>query len=51
MLLLVASAHEALSQPNDRIEVAGQSIFMSGGNVAWVNFARDIGPTNTNLTV
>ena len=49
MLLLVASAHEALSQPNDRIEVAGQSIFMSGGNVAWVNFARDIGPTNTNL--
>lgn len=37
------------AQPGDRIEVAGQQIFMSGGNVAWVNYARDIGPVPTNF--
>lgn len=40
---------DGISQPDNRIEVAGQRIFMSGGNVAWVNFARDIGPVPTNL--
>ena len=49
ILLIVASAHDVFSQPKDRIEVAGQRIFMSGGNVAWVNYARDIGPVPTNL--
>ncbi len=27
----------------------GQELWVSGGNVAWVNFARDIGPGATNL--
>lgn len=34
---------------NNRIEVAGQPLFISGANVAWIDFARDIGPGNTRL--
>ncbi|MFA7288185.1 MAG: T9SS type A sorting domain-containing protein [Melioribacteraceae bacterium] len=32
-----------------RIDYNGQQVFLSGSNVAWVNFAADIGPGNTNL--
>ncbi|MCK9280064.1 MAG: discoidin domain-containing protein [Melioribacteraceae bacterium] len=32
-----------------RIEFNGQQLFLSGSNVAWVNFARDIGPGNNNI--
>ena len=37
---------------NDRTDISfnNQSLFLSGGNVAWVNFARDIGPGTTNLS-
>ncbi len=37
------------AQPSDRITIHGQDIFLSGGNVAWVDFARDIGPGTTRL--
>lgn len=30
----------------DRISVNSQDLWMNGGNVAWVNFARDVGPTS-----
>ncbi|MBN2010811.1 T9SS type A sorting domain-containing protein [candidate division KSB1 bacterium] len=33
----------------NRIPYNGQEIFLSGANVAWVNFARDIGPGTTDL--
>jgi len=36
--------------PPDRVRLGGQEIFASGGNVAWNDFARDIGPTNTDLS-
>ncbi len=32
---------------SNRIEYNGKAVFLSGANVAWVNFARDIGDTNT----
>lgn len=35
--------HPARAQPSDRIPVYDEPLFLSGGNVAWVQFARDIG--------
>lgn len=40
----------AIGQELNRVNVNGQEIFMNGSNVAWVDFARDIGPGTTNLT-
>jgi hypothetical protein len=48
LALLVLSGAAASAQIN-RIEFNGQDLFLSGGNVAWVNFARDIGPGATDL--
>jgi len=44
--LLVATAS---AQRQDRVAFNGQELFLSGGNVAWVNFARDIGPGTTDV--
>ena len=33
-----------------RISYNDRQLFLSGSNIAWVNFARDIGPDNTNFT-
>ena len=41
-----ASAQET---PN-RIEVNGESLWISGSNVAWVDFARDLGPGSARLS-
>lgn len=35
---------------NDRIEYNGQQLFLSGANLAWVDFAHDIGPGETDFT-
>jgi hypothetical protein len=35
--------------PSDRVRLGGKEIFLSGGNVAWIRFARDIGPGTTEL--
>ena len=47
-LLALAATVPARGQ-SGRVPLAGQDVFLSGGNVAWVNFARDIGPGTTNL--
>jgi hypothetical protein len=39
----------AQAQQTNRIEHNGQSLFVSGSNVAWINFARDIGPGTTRF--
>ncbi len=44
---LVLLAGTASAQ--ERVPFNDQELFLSGGNVAWVNFARDIGPGATNL--
>lgn len=49
ILLTITTLSIATAQPPDRIEVQEQEIFKSGSNVAWVNFARDIGPGQTDL--
>jgi len=35
--------------PPDRIRLGGKEIFSSGGNVAWIQFSRDVGPGETKL--
>jgi len=35
--------------PSDRVRLGGKEIFSSGGNVAWIRFARDVGPGTTEL--
>ncbi len=42
-------AASAGAQPLNRIRYNGQELFLSGGNVAWINFARDVGPGQTNV--
>lgn len=37
------------AQPDDRIRFHSQDLWLNGGNVAWINFARDIGPGETRL--
>ena len=49
ILLFLICNHPLLSQPMNRLEVDGQQLFLNGGNIAWINFARDIGPGQTNL--
>lgn len=50
VLLLVFSASlNARAQSIDRIPFNDQEVFLSGSNVAWVNYARDIGPGFTQL--
>lgn len=53
-LLAVAISVSLLSyisaQPMDRILVNGDSMWVSGSNVAWVNFARDLGPGSAQLS-
>jgi len=42
-------SHTLSTQPMDRIKVDGQYIFLNGGNIAWINFAQDIGPGETRV--
>jgi len=35
--------------PSDRVRLGGKEIFASGGNVAWIQFSRDVGPGETKL--
>jgi hypothetical protein len=35
--------------PQSRIEYRDRQLFLNGSNFAWVNFASDIGPGNTNF--
>lgn len=35
------------AQVDNRIPFNNQNLWLNGGNIAWVNFARDVGPGNT----
>lgn len=50
LAVLAASSRVVYSQPVSRIHYAGRDIFLSGINVAWVNFAGDLGPSAPNLS-
>lgn len=54
VLILMLSALTGLiisagAQTMNRIEVDGQPLFLNGGNIAWINFARDIGTGEPRL--
>jgi hypothetical protein len=50
LIILILLLNLRLSaQSLNRIEVDGRHIFLNGGNIAWVDFARDIGPGETRL--
>ncbi len=39
----------AVTQPQSRIPYNNQELFLSGANLAWIDFARDIGPGETRF--
>jgi hypothetical protein len=47
--LVVLAPLAASAQTADRVRFHDRDLFLSGGNVAWVHFARDIGPGETRL--
>ena len=47
--LMGCDEQEAGSTGTDLIPVNDNELFLSGGNIAWVNFADDIGPGETDL--
>lgn len=49
LLLLFIFSSILNGQSLDRIEISSEQNFASGGNIAWINFARDIGPGETRL--
>ncbi len=49
LIMLLFIHFSLLCQTLNRVEVDGQQLFLSGGNVAWIHFARDIGPGETRL--
>ncbi len=51
--LALASSHIINAQPsppNPRIDVNGQPTWISGTNLAWIDFARDLGPGSPRLS-
>jgi hypothetical protein len=50
-LVAACAATPVLGQPLDRVRYSGQDLWLSGANIAWVDFARDIGPGTTRLAV
>lgn len=50
LVLIFAGISEVYAQVENRIEHQGQDLFLSGGNIAWLDFARDVGPGTTRLS-
>lgn len=49
ILFLMIIVNLAQAQVDNRISYNNQDLWLNGGNVAWVNFARDVGPGNTPI--
>ncbi len=49
LLVLGLSACLHSMHGQNRLPYNSQQLFLSGSNVAWVNFAHDVGPDNTNF--
>jgi hypothetical protein len=48
-IILIGVVQATLTQSMNRIPIDGQPLFLNGGNIAWIHFARDIGPGTTRL--
>ena len=49
-VLALATGSTLRAQTLNRIDHDGQKLFLSGGNIAWINFARDVGPGPTDMS-
>lgn len=49
ILLLVTIPQLLKAQADNRIPFNNQELWLNGGNIAWVNFARDVGPGTTPI--
>tara|TARA_R110002096_G_scaffold87831_6_gene201485 strand:- start:454 stop:3195 length:2742 start_codon:yes stop_codon:yes gene_type:complete len=49
LLICISLSANSYSQVDNRIHYNNQDLWVNGGNIAWVNFGRDIGPGNTPL--
>src|SRR5688572_1494977 len=49
LLICLSPAASAQGARADRVRVDGRDLWLSGGNIAWVSFARDVGPGETRL--
>jgi len=49
VLFVLLSTTYALAQHASRIQFNGQQLFLNGANIAWIDFARDIGPSSTSI--
>ena len=47
--LIFITGFNLVQAQQDRINYNGQKLFLSGANLAWLNFARDIGPGEHNF--
>lgn len=48
LILLICGGYSSFAQTN-RVKYNNQNLFLSGANLAWVNFANDIGPGPTDF--
>lgn len=48
ILLIIIILSQPIFSQNNRISYNGQELFLSGANLAWLSFATDIGPGETN---
>ncbi len=44
ILFLILIPQLSRAQTDDRILFNDQELWLNGGNIAWVNFGRDVGP-------
>ncbi|GAB5409837.1 MAG: hypothetical protein BalsKO_22020 [Balneolaceae bacterium] len=50
ILFLVLIPQLLRAQSDNRIPFNNQELWLNGGNIAWVNFARDVGPGTTPIS-
>lgn len=50
IVTLLFLLHDAAWSQSDRVTINGKDLFLNGGNIAWVDYARDVGPNSTPLS-
>lgn len=50
LLLIPLLGASGQQTPDNRIDVDGKDVFLSGANIAWINYGRDVGPNSVPLS-
>src|SRR4030042_3985320 len=50
LILMILTISSNVRTQSNRIEFNKKQIFLSGSNIAWINFGADIGPGETDFT-